>query len=560
MSLRSGVFTKYVLEFPGLTVSNDLIVGDVCIDADISVTMARWTSGSTFSITLYDLPEAKVKSLTDAVPPSGSNDAPPRIKIKLGYFDTNVGLVLDGVFDSIESTTASDKLTTTVKGKEAALYACKKAKLSAALSGDLSYADAARKLLASPTLPPNCVNAEPQVTDLSSSVMHNPKFTARTVLQGLDDIAKAAKAELLIADGKVFLGAPIRYDDATPAPLEYAVTLAKFDPLLKLGVPDTTTPDESNSAPAPVKKIKGFQFTAVGDPSMRPGQTVVVNNIKDYAGASPEFRIRDVKHVFSATAGYSCVGNATERLPDGATGRQVDSAIGSSADATARDLNDKIRSQATQNPAIEVAAVKATAERYGADLYFGQSAEGNETQASINVAVDQQDDHVYQGKPIASAFAWRKCGLVTPVYPAMKAVVLHNRGSASDGIVAGYLWSKQPDFAPPDNQAGDWWLCLPIDFNSTQPPGDSTKAVNDLTGNTGKRVVEVKGLKITVGGSKLGNIGTRPTEGADDELLIEHASGTSIHIDSSGALTIDASSASLTIKGDVVIQGNLEIK
>jgi hypothetical protein len=133
----------------------------------------------------------------------------------------------------------------------------------------------------------------------------------------------------------------------------------------------------------------------------------------------------------------------------------------------------------------------------------------------------------------------------------MKAVMIHNRAIASDGIVAGYVWSKQPDFAPPLNHAGDWWLCLPIDFDATQPPTDQTKAANDLTGNTGKRVIEVKGLKITVGVGKLASVGDRPTEGADDEFLIEHASGTSLHIDSKGALTI---------KGDVVIEGSLEIK
>ena len=60
---------------------------------------------------------------------------------------------------------------------------------------------------------------------------------------------------------------------------------------------------------------------------------------------------------------------------------------------------------------------------------------------------------------------------------------------------------------------------------------DKTKAVNDLTSHTGKRIIEVKGLKITVRASKLATIGTRPSEGPDDDFLIEHASGTSIHIE-----------------------------
>jgi len=67
MSVRSGLFIKYAVKFveAKLTVSNDVLVGDVCIDADITVKMRRWTSGTTFTITLYDLPEAKVKQLKE---------------------------------------------------------------------------------------------------------------------------------------------------------------------------------------------------------------------------------------------------------------------------------------------------------------------------------------------------------------------------------------------------------------------------------------------------------------------------------------------------------------
>jgi hypothetical protein len=568
MSVRTGVFIKYVLEFPGLKLSNDLLAGDMCIDADITVSMARWTSGTTFTITLYDLPEANVKALADStasvslapLPPIALGPpAPPRVKIKLGYFDTATALVVDGVYESVESSVSGDKLVTTVKGREAAVYACKKTPFTAALSGDVSYAEAVKSLLSSPKLPPNCVDATPNVNLAKDAKLRNPKFTAKTVLQALDEIARRANAELMIVDGKVFLGAPIRYDDATPAPLDYASTLAKFDPLAKLNISGDETKEDGKEPPE--KTVKGFQFTAVGDPTMRPGQSVTVNKIKDYAAASPPFRIRDVKHVFSSTSGYSVAGNATEQLEDGVSARRVDSAIGNTADTAARDLVDKIRSQAADNPVVEVAAVKAAADNYRTDLYYGQSAaDGGETQPSVNVAVDQGNDRVYLAKPIASAFAWNRCGLVTPVYPGMKAVVVHNRASASDGIVAGYIWSKQPDFAPPDNHQGDWWLCLPIDVDATHAPDSSTNAANDLIANNGKRVIEVKGLKISVGSGKLAGVGKRPTEGGDDELLIEHSSGTKIHIDSTGALTIDASAAPLTINGSVVIQGSLEIK
>ena len=52
MSLQSGVFIKYVVDFvdTGLKVSNDPLSGDVCLDADVSVCMLRGAAGATFEI------------------------------------------------------------------------------------------------------------------------------------------------------------------------------------------------------------------------------------------------------------------------------------------------------------------------------------------------------------------------------------------------------------------------------------------------------------------------------------------------------------------------------
>jgi hypothetical protein len=352
--------------------------------------------------------------------------------------------------------------------------------------------------------------------------MHNPVFRSKKVLGILGEIADRANAELLVVDGKVFLGSPIRYDDIAAAELDRSTNLASFQPFTR----EIPSDDKLNFPdPIPAAKMTGFRFTVIGDPTMRPGQKIVIKNIKSYdAAANPEFRIRQVEHQFSSS-GYVCVGVATRRLADGAVARSLDAAAERSAASAVRDVNDRIRKQAFDNPAVEVASVKAAADGYQADLYYGQPALGEETQPSINIAVTQDQDHIYEGKPIASPFAWRKCGLVTPLYPGMKAALLHNRALASDGIVAGYVWSKQPDFAPPSNQAGDWWLCLPIDFDATQPPADSTKAANDLTANNGCRVIELKGLKITVGADGLEGIGKRPTPGDAEICTIAHASG-----------------------------------
>jgi hypothetical protein len=577
MSARSGVFIKYVLEFAAkpaggglagalaavaggagasLKVSNDLLAGDVCVDADVSVVMSLGTSGATFKITLYDLPEKMAASL------NGTPTQQQTVTISLGYFDTKVQLVLDGVYEKVESSATANQFVTTVTGREKALFACASTPNTASLQGKFSYASATEKVLswvlANNNIPRDCVDGKPLVKGpLPDDPLNNPNFfgKGKFVLGALEKIASQAGSELLIVDKKVILGSPIVYGEVTPQPLDSGTNLAKFDKAnIKIPGKDNSNP----SQPATDKTIKGFKFVALGDPTMRPGQQIQVKNIAGYD--TPAFSIRKVEHKFSATAGYTCEGIAAELAASGADAVQIDIALDRSAASAATDISDRIRSQAFDNPVIEIGSVKAAADVYRVNLNYGQDAQRSETQPSVNAAVKLQDDHVLQEQPIASPFAFRKCGLVTPVYPGMKAVVAHNRALSSDGIVTGYIWSKQPDYAPPENQAGDWWLCLPIDFDAAQPPGDSTKAVNDLTTNTGKRVLEVKGLKITIGASKLANIGKRPAEGADNEFLIEHASGTSVHIDANGALTIDASSASLTIKGDVVIEGSLEIK
>jgi hypothetical protein len=521
MSVRSGVFIKYVVEFvdANLTVSNDSLIGDICIDGDVSVRMSRGIAGAGFEIKLYDLPEPKVQSLANTL----QGNAKPRIDVKLGYFDTKVQPVLAGVYDTIETSAGSDRLVTTIKGREAAFFACATTSYTASLSGDVSYADAAKKVLSTATFPPKCVNTTPQVNDLPSATMHNPVFRSKKVLGVLEEIAERANAELLVVDGKVFLGSPIRYDDVAAAELDRSTNLASFQPFTR----EIPSADKLNFPdPVPAVKMTGFRFTVIGDPTMRPGQKIVIKNIKNYdSAANPEFRIRQAEHQFSSTTGYLCIGVATRRLADGALARDLDAAAERSAASAVRDVSDRIRQQAFDNPVVEIASIKGATDAYQADLYYGQPASGEETQSSINVAVNQQDDHVYAGKPIASPFAWRKCGLVTPVYPGMKALLVHNRAIASDGIVAGYVWSKQPDFAPPPNHAGDWWLCLPIDFEATQPPADRTKAVNDLTANDGCRVIELKGLKITVGADGLKEIGNRPTPGDAELCTIAHASG-----------------------------------
>lgn len=554
MSVRSGVFIKYVLEFKDaaisaggglaaaaaavvgagglpLKVSNDVLAGDFCIDADISVKMHRGAAGTDFEITIYDLPESKAKLL---------KDSPfPRVTVSLGYFDTSVAEVLHGVCETVDTSASNEKLVTKITGRESAFFACATTCFTGLLEGDNSFANAITKLfsVAKKKLPDDFDAKNALVTnDLPAGVLSN-KPCQGSILNSIDEIVGQANAEFFISDKRIYVGAPIKNGQVDPAQLDYAVNLAKFDPIIKQirRSPDCNAPD-----PPKQDMYNGFKFTVIGDPTMRPGQKLAVKDVKGFNGQ--EFRIRNIEHSFSSSQGYCCVGVATELLTDGAKARRIDQEIDSSAMSAAAGIANRIRSQGAENPIVEVTAVKSAGDAYVADLYYGQAPAGAETQPSIKMAVNQQGAQVYPQKPIMSPFAWRKCGLVTPIYPGMKAVVLHNRAQASDAIVTGYIWSKKPDFAPPANHSGDWWLCLPIDFDPTQPPSDLTKAVNDITANNGCRVIELKGLKITVGAEGLKEVGKRPApedSSVAETCTIAHASGAVITLSSSGITLTD---------------------
>ena len=672
MSARSGVFTTYVIDFADakFKVSNDVTAisaGDLLLDAEITVIMDRDTAGTTFKIVLYNLPQVQLDTLDAAIKDKSYLQ---KVNICLGYLETKALPVVEGIYEKIETTVAADsttgqnRLMTTITGKEKALRACSDAKYSCTLSDDNAHdlTSAVKSVLAEVNSDRN-KNDHPGIETLVDwqtphitgglKGLTATTFNNNMILSVLSEMVSNAKPpkkpkspsnakpasnpkpELLIVDGKVYLGAPIAYDPDPPGTsgitLDPTINLAQFSKVkVKVKSKDASdkTPPGKDDAPTDAT-IHAVKFTALGDPTMRPGQKVTFSGLKAptfsglkdpvFASSDKEWRINTVTHQLSGSAGYTCIGDAVD--PDNAAAAR--GAIKASAASSAQDVAGAIKSQPGKNPVIEVASVKAAADKkmfpYQADLYYGQTGGDGQTgdgqtggdgqtpgdaqQPSIQVPITASACQLYRHRPIASPFAWRNCGLVTPVYPAMKTLVAHNAGLATDGIVTGYIWSNNPALPPPPNEPGDWWLCLPIDVNATSllPKDtdltavdkegkstfkwadwdwtnfDKTKAANDLTSGAGKRVIEVKGLKITVGADKLAKIGMRPSEGPNDDFLIEHASGTSIHIDSNGALmiaasgtsvqidahgvmTIDASNASLTIKGNVVVEGNLEIK
>jgi hypothetical protein len=153
-------------------------------------------------------------------------------------------------------------------------------------------------------------------------------------------------------------------------------------------------------------------------------------------------------------------------------------------------------------------------------------------------------------KPVAAPFAFHRTGLMTPVYPGMRAVLAHNRGLVNDAVVAGFLWPDEPAQQRPPNQPGDWWLALPTGLGEDGLP--TGKGANDLTDAGGHRIVQVAGLHLLVGADALPEVGTRPDPPADASITIEHQSGTVIRVDPEGGVTIRTDGKPITLTNDSV--------
>lgn len=566
-----GVIIKYLVEFPdvGLKVSNDITAGDYTLDASISIPMKRGTEGCSFEITLFDLPPVKqnpslpvpLPAIPGAAAVSGSsdqksvlNDLGKKVTVSLGYFDGSFAKVMEGIIDSTTVTVKDDKLVTNVKGLETAVHALKQTSFASTFKPETTVKDAIQQLVADATIKGGEVTLPPKFTlPAPTAGQTEPTFGNKTakgdhLIDGLDRLVSYLNAEMVICDRTIRVGNPVTSDDYTPDTFVPGISLGRFEPYQK------TIPDQASATvekPLPATTAGGFNFAVIGDPKMRPAQTVKVE--LDTFSSDGVYRIQEVTHKFSTSTGYTCEGIVMKVVADDNSRRRQAQVKKPSADSIIDGLGLVASAHRKQSPSIEIGQIKsytdgsasssgdATAPKKNtASVYYGQVYDQKETQPSIHVPVQNDDKQVANGKPIVSPFAWHKCGLMVPIYPGMKTVLCHDLALEDDSLVTGFIWSEQPAFDPPPNKKGDWWLSLPVftsDSDPPVPPPDDTKIANDLTAKSGLRVIEVSGLKITIG--KMQTLGTRPTEGSADEFLIEHKKA-SIHIASDGSIDIVA--------------------
>ncbi|MCX5052100.1 MULTISPECIES: hypothetical protein [unclassified Streptomyces] len=163
-------------------------------------------------------------------------------------------------------------------------------------------------------------------------------------------------------------------------------------------------------------------------------------------------------------------------------------------------------------------------------------------------------------KPYLTPYAYGGTGLVVPHYPGMRVMSLHYREELQNAVVAGALWE---DGAAPRSHLGDWWLSLPTNLAGTDDSGESAPdpasaprptgpASHDLINGLGNRVIQVGGLRITVGRGLMKPVGQRPDDAADGELIIEHAvANARISMDGHGNIEI-STDANLTLAAEKI--------
>jgi hypothetical protein len=319
-------------------------------------------------------------------------------------------------------------------------------------------------------------------------------------------------------DGKLWLGVPQKIGNTLLVPITDGAT---------------SRPVMARGATAAANPMTGQDFKISGIPSLRPSDVVTLG--------SDQLRIQAVTHKFTRYGGYVCTGRA---LSPSASHDDAQKAGQPSASVVARQLQQNLLQRDRNRPAVdigEVNAYKSGAQTATLDLGHDSTAD----MPSPSVQATLRDKPVsFNDKPISSPFAFFGCGLVTPVFPKMRALLTHAWNEPEDAVCNGFVWTSE--MKPPNNQAGDWWLRLPtqLDSGSGQPTG---AVVDDLTAMNGQRVIKVKGMTITIGAGLLGSAGgDRPKSDVDESLTVTAGQKTKLTV-KDGKIEMAVGGVTLTV-------------
>jgi hypothetical protein len=320
----------------------------------------------------------------------------------------------------------------------------------------------------------------------------NQTFDNIPPFKALQKIANLGHFSIQAKDGKLWMGNPETLGVTQLTPITDGAT----------SNPVTARSDTPGTSP-----LDGQNFKVAGNPSLRPSDLVTLGK--------QQYRIESITHELKREGGYQCWGRA---LSPNASHDDAQAAARPSATQVARKVGQSLAQRERERPAVSAGDVKKyTAGQHTTTVNLGLDAKPEMVSPSVQAEL-RSDPVSLPDKPIASPFAFGNCGLMVPIYPKMRTLLAHSWHEPDDAIAAGFMWTAQ--MKPPPNQQGDWWLCLPtqVDANNGLPSGPTT---DDLITKDGQRVIQVKGMKITIGAGLLNSVGSRPSPGSDESLTIQ---------------------------------------
>lgn len=549
----AAIASAFGLGLP-LTITNNVYSLGLILDVDVEVTMAEGATADQFKVTVTDLPAKDLKLLTSSYGEGGLS-----VSISLGYFDNPLALfgdhpVLRGRIVDVQAKPQDDgHVKVEITGHEEAGYVMQHTAATVALSGTASLDDVVRQLLDSVK---DSIQGGIRLVSGSSlgTTTRNYTIVGGSVLAALTQLTDFAEKPIVISDGTVAIGpavglaeSPVEFDPTTNI-----AALSQGQQESRSGGGSGSAATTAFDVPSRPRTVEDWRVLSVlGHPGLRVGQMAKVTGL-DTNPPRP-VRISQVKHRYGTATGYVC----EVTLTDVDTGARARPRMGPAA--VVDDWNRTLLASRQDNPVVSVGQATAyvpghTSEPNDAHrvtMNYLQAVAQGVTAPSVDSPVSDRAQLIK--KPIASAFAFDKVGLMTPVYPGMRALLVHHRSATNDAIVAGWLWPTEPRATPPPNEVGDYWLALPTQLGTDGKP--SGKGVNDLIDARGCRAVHARSLHILVGESALKGVGERPTVQADDTIVVEHSSGTKITVASDGAVSITTSSKAITLgNGSVNLQ------
>jgi hypothetical protein len=482
-------------------------------DAEITVEMTRDT-GAKFTAVIHGLGD-DIYSLLD---PQAT-----LVHIALGYADGTEHEVMTGVLQQKSRKAGDGFYDTTLTGIDYIFdrLQCPQQPFFYESRDNMTIGAIATDICRLTQVPQSITTTGPQLNAIGFYDVA-PLVLLQELTNRAKDPAAPDNLQLQVKNGTVFIGSPddIGTDHTTP-----------FD-----DVGDDTplgASGDCNSANA----IDGRDFTIAGDPTLRPNDTFILDGTT--------YRIERITHALSGDGGYTCSGRAVDpaaTVADQKKGGRPDAAM------VAGVLQDNLIAREQRRPAVSAGEVDAyTAGTHRATIKIGTVPQPQMTNRTVEAPLAASAVALPE-KPLVSPFALDKCGLVVPVYPHMRALLVHGWNDPNDAVVGGFLWSS--GMTPPPNRPGDWWLCLPTQFTGDGLPTGPT--TDDLITTDGQRLISVKGMKLTVGAGLQNTAGARPTPGGDEALTIEAAAGASLTLHTAEGASVTLNGAQIELSDGTV--------